>query len=331
LDSGLLKFFHQVFKKEKVELYKRLLIFSFFLVVSSIFWLLMELSKEYTTNISFPVIYKNLPQNKIISGQLPRQLDIAVHSYGFKLLQNLTFGNELPIVVDVADFTRKTDKHHKSIKYFLNINKIQYQISRQLSNELKIVDIKPDSLKFQVEEYLLKKVPVRADIRYSLEKQFMLKGKIRFVPDSVMVSGPEKLMDTISGVWTEYKNLEELNAPLTQSFSLKKIPSASFSIGSVVLKINVEKYTENTLSIPVDIINIPKGSQISVYPDKVSVTYCVGLSDYLSVKAYQFKFEANYAGSEKSKSRIKVVLARFPENVSHIRFQPKFVKYFIRK
>ena len=69
-----------------IHLNKRVVIFLFCLIVSSFFWLMLALSKEYTIEIYFPVQYINLPPDKVIANNLSETIDIELKSNGFNLL-----------------------------------------------------------------------------------------------------------------------------------------------------------------------------------------------------------------------------------------------------
>ena len=57
-----------------------------FLIASMLIWMLITLSKEYTTTITLPVNYSNLPQNKILIKEPVKEIDISVKGSGFNII-----------------------------------------------------------------------------------------------------------------------------------------------------------------------------------------------------------------------------------------------------
>ena len=49
-------------------------------------WLLTMLGKSYSTEISVPIEFTNLPQNKIVSSELPTVIKVGVSGRGFNLI-----------------------------------------------------------------------------------------------------------------------------------------------------------------------------------------------------------------------------------------------------
>ena len=41
---------------------------------------MMSLSKEYTIEIKFPVVYSNFPDDKVVANQLPENVDMEIES-----------------------------------------------------------------------------------------------------------------------------------------------------------------------------------------------------------------------------------------------------------
>ena len=57
------------------------------MLASILIWLLITLSKEYITTISFPVEYGEISQNKLLLANQTKELEIVVKTNGFKILR----------------------------------------------------------------------------------------------------------------------------------------------------------------------------------------------------------------------------------------------------
>ena len=65
----------------------RLRIFLVFLILTIIFWLLINLSKTYTSNVEFNVEYINLPADKDIQNEPISLINATLVSTGFNLFR----------------------------------------------------------------------------------------------------------------------------------------------------------------------------------------------------------------------------------------------------
>ena len=61
---------------------REFLIFLFFVFVSFCFWLLQILNDDYETEFSIPLRMKNVPNNVVLTSELPSELKIGVKDRG---------------------------------------------------------------------------------------------------------------------------------------------------------------------------------------------------------------------------------------------------------
>jgi hypothetical protein len=73
---------------------REFLIFLFFVFVSFCFWLLQVLNDEYETELSIPLKLKNVPENVVLTSELPHELKIGVKDRG-TVLVNYMLGQTL--------------------------------------------------------------------------------------------------------------------------------------------------------------------------------------------------------------------------------------------
>src|SRR5690625_7765721 len=78
MPSQLKEFFKSEFKKANVKS------FLFFLIFSSLIWLIVQFSQQYTEILEIPIKYQNFPQDKLIEEE-ENHLEIRVQQTGFQL------------------------------------------------------------------------------------------------------------------------------------------------------------------------------------------------------------------------------------------------------
>lgn len=331
MDTSYLKFVRKYFNRDKLKLDRKVIIFLFFTLVSAIFWFLNALSKDYTTEIEYPVKYINLPEDKVLVDELPVRMTLKVNAYGFILLKYKFSLNLEPVIVDVANLPLKNFQGQKS-RYYVLTSFIKDRIGTDLEDDVKIMDIKPDSLIFHFSTVIKKRVPVVADIDMAFEQQFMQCGKVVSIPDSIDISGPQTIVDTITRITTEHLDLGTLDKTTRRNVACNRIEGINISEKRVVVEIPVEKFTEKKVNVPVKIKNLPLGTSIMVYPKEVTVSCMVGLSQFDKLSAADFVAEIDYNSTKDNISnKMQVALRSQPPHVKTAKIWPKSVEYIIEK
>ena len=72
---------------EEAQNNKRLRIFLFFLSLSIVFWLLINLSKTYNVDIPFRLEYVDLPGKKLFQSDPDHQVILSLKAAGFKIVK----------------------------------------------------------------------------------------------------------------------------------------------------------------------------------------------------------------------------------------------------
>jgi len=317
--------------KKNIKADRRLIVFLFFVVLATIFWFLNQLEEEYTTEISLPVRYTNFPEEKILANELPDHFDLRVRGYGYKLLEYKISNKFLPYSINVNSLTLRMHAKSSYSKFFSLTRLLNQDIEDQISSELEIVSIKPDTLFFEFAERIFKKVPVVSSLNVVPETQYMIRGDIQFVPDSIIISGANTIVDTIDFVNTKTADLIDLNMDYEGDIGLQKISSIDFSKNEVDVKINIEKFTEGTQIIPVVINNVPDTIIVRTFPKEVRVTYHVALSDYDKVVPQLFEAIVDFNETINQQNSLHVKIKNSPDYIESMRFNPKKVEYIIER
>ena len=311
---------------------RKLLIFLFFLLLSIVFWFLTALNKDYVTVISYPVRYVKLPRGTVIANDVPYQLDLNVQSRGFTLLRLKLQSRLSPLLFDVNSFSFKVIPEQELLTIFILTNQTIEKIQQQLTSEIKIVSVSPDTLFLQLSYKQTKLAPVKLNLELEYEKQFMQVSDLIITPDSVSLSGPKNLIDTIFSVSTLPEKVTGLKKNTELVLDLKPIDKIEFSDQKVVVNIPVEKFTEESIEIPLEVINIPDSLFLRTFPTSIEVTYRVGLSDYKKVSEHMFIAVLDYSKIGSSiGNKLTVELIKVPDYVQVTNFYPKNVEYIIEK
>ncbi len=317
--------------RKNIKADRRLIVFLFFVVLSTIFWFLNQLEEEYVTEISLPVRYTNFPKEKILANELPNHFELRVRGHGYKLLEYKISNKFLPFSINVNSLTLRMHSQSSYAKFFSLTRLLNKDIEDQISSELEVVAIKPDTLFFEFADRIFKKVPVVSHLNVVPATQYMIRGDIQFEPDSITVSGANPIIDTIDYVFTKQLDLLDLSVTYHDEVKLTKMDNVNFSDNEVGVNIQVEKFTEASQQIKLNVINVPDSLILRTFPKEITVTYFVALSDYEKVLPQLFEAVVNYKETEQHENKLNVSIINQPDYIQSLRYNPKTVEYIIEK
>jgi len=197
----------------------KLKIISFFLAI--ILWYFVVLGKPIEKELEIPIIRKNFNPNYLVELN-PSEVVLKVEATR-RILRNFP-SNNLRLEIDLS-------------KYPPGVHQIRVPIEKlNLPSDLKIKELKPDSITLIIKRLDVKKVPVKPI--YETEENFPKRFKLIIKPSYVVIKAPIEVL-----VNTYYITTQPLD----------------------ILKLKIKKEVEAELTIPPGVI--------SVYPEKVKVIY----------------------------------------------------------
>ena len=309
----------------RLQFRKRVQLFSVFLLISAAIWLLNALSKNYTDVIEYPLVYTDFPENKVFVGEMPRHLDLQIKAHGYALLRYKMFKKPVPISFKVSAFNM--NRGPNSASAFILTRYLRDQIAMQLPAELQLLEIKPDTLFFQFADKVTKMVKIKPNFDYSVEKQFTIKDDIMLTPDSVEVTGPDLILDTMKYVYTDRYVLGELNRNYTDRVRLKKEADLEYSTSRVNCSIELERYTELQVSVPIEVLNLPDSIMLQTFPSSIKLNCRVGLSKYDRIETYPFRAVVDYNKIADGVMALNVNIQNLPSYLLGYEFNPKTVEF----
>lgn len=304
---------------------REFLIFLFFVFVSFCFWLLQVLNDDYETELSIPLRMKNVPENVVLTSELPKELRIGVKDRGTVLVNYLLGQTLYPVTIDFTDY------QDKGTQVRILSNTLQKRIASQLNQSTKLSTIKPDTLELIYTRGEGKKIPVKLRGEVSADRPYYL-SEVIYSPDSVMVYAPKEILDTITSAFTESLYIEQIADTTRQRVELMPVKGAKFTPSYCDLTFLVDMYSEKTVEVPVQGVNFPKDKQLRTFPSKVKVKFQIGLSYFNSVTADDFVVVVDYNQLHKNESdKCPLVLMQSPTNIHQIQLNPQEIDYLIEQ
>jgi YbbR domain-containing protein len=325
------KLFLYVKRRIKNFSYRKALVFLVCLALATFLWLLNSLEKHYTGRISIPIRYVDFPKDRQISGSLPRNFDLVVDAYGYTLLSYKLLLPFSPIQINVSELIENVWEMSPKDKYTISTRNHLAEIEKQISSEIRILSIKPDSLVFNFSKIISRKIKVRPDIKLNFENQYSLENEPFTYPDSLLVSGPKNILDTLKYVYTNYREFTKVSRTLEQKIGILSPKGLKTDKDEVRITIPVEQNTEVTFEVPIQIINSPPDIIVKTFPGKVKVACRIGLSKYKKLDYSTFRATINYKTITGNDTRLPVTFESHSDVVMAFSYSPKEVEYILEQ
>lgn len=311
--------------RKKIPEKNKFRFFIFFVVLSSIFWLITKLSITYDSKVNLSVKLIDLPLTIIPILEKNLELEADLTASGFHLLIYHLFNKEIKLSFENASYA--------SGIALINLFDQRFEVERQLFDNTNVVQISPDFLKFKYDKLERKKVTIRPVINIDFMPGFGINEGFKIDPDSIWVYGPSQLLDTFKELHTLPIKLTDVNTDIKKKIGIVKTNGLlKLESEKTIVSARVRKFTEKKVTSFINIKNLPDTLAIKLFPQSIEVTFSVLLNKAERIDSKDFSFSCDFAASNGGDKRSLVVnIERQPQAVSKVRWKPTQVDYLIRQ
>jgi len=310
---------------------RKFITFLIFLFLAAAFWFIRALGEPYESNIEYPVRYINFPENKVLVGEVPYKLILTVRAKGFSILRSKLNLDLIPLRFNVNSFSLNS----KGVDTFFVVTETVKDVLSAELNDITVLHISPDTLFFKLSGISVKKVaimPVLSMHNKFFQQQFMLNGNIELFPDSIIISGPGTIVDSINHLSTEAIRYTNLSDTVHDDFIIQPIAMITYSQQRVTATIPVDRFTEVENRQAVIPVNVPDSLNLIPIPGQVSITYRVCITNYDRIRNNPLTPRVDYNNiKESNMPRLNIFLADTPGFVSNLQFNPKAIEFLITR
>ena len=265
---------------------KEFLVFLFFFLVSSAFWVMMAVKDTMEREIVIPVRMVNVPKNVVITENID-QIRVTIRDNGYNII-GFYLDNDRVIEVNFHDFS-KTEEGKVSV----SSSELHKVVKSKLGRSAEILSIKPDKIEVYYNYGDYKIVPVKLYGSVTPADNYVLAFS-RIKPDSVKVYASTSRLAKIDSVKTSYVRISDVSGQVTKVLSLQKISGVKFEPNNVTLETHAEVKVETTTEVPIRTINVPEGMVMRTFPPRVTVSYVVMESMAKSITEDDFSVVVDY-------------------------------------
>lgn len=246
-----------------------MLLLSFLLAFA--IWLLHSLSLNYSVFLEYSVKVESSLEGRSGTSVSDDILIVRGRAEGYYILrQRIGKAKELqvtvsPSILHLKDSTRNI--------FSAKCEDFKSDIVAALGTNVNLEFIVTDSMDFVFSRIASKKVPVAVSSSISFADQYIPIGEIKVEPDSVEISGEDRLIASIDSVITKTISYSKVNMPIQGITELMPVRRIVFSENTILYSLNVERYVEESMRVKVNPKDVPPGKGMIVIPSIVNVTY----------------------------------------------------------
>ncbi|ETN95639.1 CdaR family protein [Zhouia amylolytica] len=301
------------------------LVFLTFLLVSFILWLLIKLTQIYSYSVSYNVVYKNLPKNKLFLNPPSTRVNVLVEANGFRLLKT-------NLIDEKASIDLSKVRSHSN-KWFLLSNDIETQLKEQY-RDIEIKQVLTDSIVFDLGVNKKKKVPVVSNLEINFKTDYGLVDSLIISPSEIWILGPDGLIDSIHYVSTQDMVLKNVQSDIDIETSLSQpdsLSSIEFELKEVNIRGKVNRFSEKMIKVPLLIENIPEGTKVRTFPQQINVICRAPIQNLKLISPDNFLIVADYKEVQEGGGYLIPKLVKKPSNIKEVKLMQTKVEFLLKK
>lgn len=301
-------------------------IFLIFLLCSFLAWLVSKLSETYVDRTTFDLEYINVPDSLLLADTSANNIDVKLRASGFQFLG--FYYNRKNVVIDLSNMASAQSK------YFVTQSNFKKQIEDQLSGSMTVMEVEKDTLFldfYLVEE---KQVPVTSNIGLNPAQNYLIEGPLKIEPPNISVTGPKAELELVESISTSELELNEITENFTVEVNLVKpeeLRNSELSVQKVQISGEVFRFSEKVIEIPVEVINLPEGTQIKTFPGTISVLCKARIERLKDISPKDFIVAANFQEHKGDNKYLKVSLIEKPEDVYDVQLLKNEVEFILKR
>lgn len=301
--------------------WKNLLLFSLFLLVAYVFWLMLFFQKSDVEGVyKIPLKYTNIPHDVVFDEPLPNFIEIRVADKGLEIFK-LDLSKHDSLEINVKDYKDKKINSLQGNQY------IQF-IRTQLAPGTQLRGYYPASISLHTSKLQSKDLLVVFDGEIATNRANLVADSAIFIPEKVTAYGSQQQLNELKTAATEYKVINNLRSTSQIKLKIKPVSGIKFVPEEVEIFIPIQEFTERTFEVPITVRNLPDGMDVKFFPSRASVSFSVTLEEYKKIAPEDFEIRLNYRNFHSNEDgRVELELTKSPKSIINARISPSSVEF----
>jgi hypothetical protein len=288
--------------------------------IALLFWFFVKLSKPYVANWDFKLDI-NAPEGEAFLSLPPDKVNARVQGRGWDLMYFSLFKARQPLKFELDTGPAIT----------INGRMLRERLSLQMVNRnIEVLDVNYDYISLTCEPEVSQTLPLNLAYEIAFLPGYSQNGTPTLKPDSVILTGPESLVQEVSYWDTDSLKIEGLREDYTGKLTILQPIDPVMKVKPVETEvfIPVEPIVEQSFFAKVVIKNAP--DSLIIFPPAVKLTYIAGMSKLYLINPGSFQVFADLQGLDLKSQNNTVPLTVNYENpaIQHVQIDPQSVEFF---
>lgn len=295
------------------------------IVLSTLFsitlWIFVSFSYEYTNTLRVPIQFTDIREGNAILSQSTREVNLTIKGQGWVLAQ-IASGSDAFFQISTNE---KVGVQRKDVREAISENS-------WINPSVQVAMISPAFVDYTIERLRYKSVPIVSGAAISIEKGYNLVSNIILNPDSVKISGPQSLINSIKNISTEGDEFENIDEDVSTQIALKPLRYIQYENQFTNIEFKVQKIVDKTFkNVPVKVENVPSLRTLELFPPNIDITLRGGLENVgvMSYDSISVSVDFNDAFLDSLGELTPRI--RIPNFTTLTNINPKTLKYIIKQ
>jgi hypothetical protein len=286
-------------------------------------WGYVSLTTPSTVYVTYPLII-DLPEERSLEIEPPGSISVKLRTSGWQLLYLQYFSSGKECRIDLAKAKVAPDGIVELTK-----SDILQGINPSVSLE-KVVELLPESIMLKTGMLFRQSVPVQSRVSINPAEGYMLIGKVKIEPDSIVLRGNGSIIPTLRSWATNTLSFDDLTGPFSFTVPLQdSLPNlVTSAIKEVTISGDIQQIAEITVNdVPIIISGAPINSEHSIEPSRISAQIRGGVRRLASLSPDDIKAIVYYPQLIEDSSGFIIPTFVVPAGITVIGTNPKTVKH----
>jgi len=297
------------------------LIGSMFMAI--VLWFMVTTSKEYTEHVEVPLEIARLARGKTLLEKVPDKVNLELKGSGQSLIAlsfyKTKFRLELPNIKESQQIL---------LSEYINFLDIPSKLGLSVT---KIID--PTRLNLVIDDMKITRKPVIFGGEIIPEPGYIALDTL-FNQDSVTISGPKSIIDSLVYIPTENVKFEKHKYSFERSISLIQTHADILSINprEITIGFEIQRLVERVVyKIPITLKNIPSNFLVEAIPPMVSLRVKGGEKLVEVLKPEEIVAEFDFSTHYKPTKQDYAVSIKTPDDISWLECSPKTFNLHVKR
>ncbi len=298
------------------------LLFLLFVALAGFIWYGHAMSSVRSATLPIHIVYKDVPNAVMFDTPLPETLSVEVRDAGRRL--RAYSQNPLELTFDIG-----SQIHGSNGSVTITAEVIRTAVNSLLQGTTKVQNVTPEQITGEYYRQHSKTVPVRWKGTLTPAKQYQLVGEPMLATREMTVYGKGKLVDTLKAVYTEHATITDVRDTMKFTAAIAPIEGVRMITQEVEVTAIAEQFTEKVMRLPLQVLDVPKGMRLRLFPAEVDAVLRIGLSHFNDLTEKDVHALCHYPAADMDKLPV-IVICHNPY-VTHTRSVPASVEFIIEK